>query len=116
MGQQLTELPKLNLAGLNAQDYSTYVRKVSSGGVLDFQMTIGDMIAQVQVAVATNKTQMRSLNPSAEYQICMCLGGNTPNDNQGGIYFTKQSTDQDNGGDRIRPGNYTGLVWFKWLI
>lgn len=116
MGQQLTELPVLDLTGLNLQDYATYVRKVTSGGAQDFQIPLGNMIAQVQVAVVTNKNQMRSLNPTSEYQICMCLGGNSPNDNQGGIYFTKQSTDLDNGGDRIRPSNYIGFVWYKWLI
>jgi len=116
MGQQLTELPPFAPAGLNLQDYGTYVRKLTSGGTQDFKATIGDLIAQAQIFIATNKTQMRSFAPSAAYQICFCLGGNIPNDNQGGIYFTAVSTDQDNGGDRIRPGNFIGLVWYKWLI
>jgi hypothetical protein len=116
MGQQLTELPPLDPTGLNLQDYGTYVRKLTSGGAQDFRIPLATLIAQVQLFTATNKTQMRSFNPSAAYQLCFCLGGNIPNDNQGGIYFTAVSTDQDNGGDRIRPTNFIGFVWYKWLI
>lgn len=116
MGQQLTELPTLEPAGLNLQDHGVYVRKLTSGGAQDFKMTLGSLTAQLTISVVTNKNQMRSLAPVAAYQICFCLGGNSPNDNQGGIYFTVQSTDQDNGGDRIRPNNFIGYVWYKWLI
>jgi hypothetical protein len=116
MGVQLTQLPPFNPAGLNLRDYATYVRKLTSGGTQDFQATVADLTAQIQVAVATNKPQLRSLNPTGEYQICACLGGAQPNDNQGGWYYTQQSTDVDNDGDRIRPDNFQGLVWFKWLI
>lgn len=115
-GQQLTELPLLDLTGLNLQDYNTYVRKVTSGGTQDFRIGLGTLIAQAQIFIATNKTQMRSFAPAAAYQICFCLGGTIPNDNMGGIYFTAVSTDQDNDGDRIRPINYIGFVWYKWLI
>jgi hypothetical protein len=115
-GQQLTELPLLDPTGLDLQDYNTYVRKVSSGGPLDFRIALGTLIAQAQLFIAQNKPQMRSFAPSAAYQVCFCLGGVFPNDNQGGIYFTVVSTDQDNDGDRIRPNNYIGLVWYKWLI
>jgi hypothetical protein len=115
-GQQLTELPPLDTTGLNLLDYAVYVRKLTSGGPQDFQATLAAVMAQLQIFVATNKSQMRSFTPSAPYQICLCLGGNVPNDNQGGIYFTTTSTDQDNGGDRIRPNTFTGLVWYKWLI
>ena len=115
-GQQLTELPELNTAGLNLQDYAAYIRKLSSGGTLDFRMTLAALVAQIQLFVATSKTQMRTFTPAAPYQICFCLGGTIPNDNQGGIYFTTSSSDQDNNGDRIRPNTFTGLVWYKWLI
>jgi hypothetical protein len=115
-GQELTELPVLDPTGLNLQDYDTYVRKVTSGGVLDFRIALATLIAQVQVFTAVNKTQMRGFNPSAAYQLCFCLGDAIPNDNMGGIYFTAISTDLDNGGDRIRPANYIGFVWYKWLI
>ena len=115
-GQQLTELPVLNPAGLNLQDYDTYVRKVTSGGTQDFRIALGALIAQVQLFTATNKTQMRSFTPVAAYQLCFCLGGVFPNDNMGGIYFTAISTEADNDGDRIRPDNFQGFVWFKWLI
>jgi len=114
-GQELTELPALNPAGLNLQDYATYVRKLTTGGAQDFRIPLGDLIAQVQLFTATNKAEMRSFTPSAAKQLCFCLGGTIPFDNQAGIYVTVVSTDQDNNGDRIRPNVFTGLVWYKWM-
>jgi hypothetical protein len=115
-GQQLTELPAFNPSGLNLNDYATYVRKMTSGGPQDFHAPLGTLLAQMTFMVATNKAMLRSFSPQAAYQIAFCLGGNSPNDNQGGIYFTETSSDVDNGGDRIRPDNYIGLVWYKFLI
>src|SRR4030095_846509 len=115
-GQQLTELPRFDPAGKNLNDYATYVRKMTTGGTQDFYAPLGVILAQASFFVAENKLMLRSFSPAARYQIAFCLGGTTPNDNRGGIYFTQTSSDTDNDGDRIRPNNYAGLVWFKWLI
>jgi len=115
-GQQLTELPVLDLAGKNLNDYATYVRKVPAGGTLDFRIPLGSLIAASSHSVVQNKAQMRTLTPVAANERCDCLGGVVPFDNQGGMYVTVQSTAADNDGDRIRPTDFRGFVWFKWMI
>lgn len=119
-GQQLPELPRFDPAGKNLNDYATYVRKLTAGGTQDFQAPLGTLLAPVQggggTLVATNKQMLRSFNPQTVNLMAFCLGGTIKNDNKGGIYYSERSSDQDNDGDRIRPNNYQGFVWFKWLI
>jgi hypothetical protein len=117
MGLQLTDpsIPFLVTSGLNLQDYGTYVRKFTSGGTQDFKLTLADLVATNQVMVANNKDQMRTLNPQAADKVCFCKGGNVPFDNKAGIYITVQANDLDNDGDRIRPDNFIGFVWYKYL-
>lgn len=116
LGQQLTELPVLDLAGKDLNDYATYVRKIPGGGTLDFRLPLGSLIATSAHSVVQNKVQLRTLTPVAANDRCDCLGGVVPFDNQGGMYVTVQSTAADNDGDRIRPNDFRGFVWFKWMI
>jgi len=114
--QQLTELPVLDLAGKDLNDYATYARKIPSGGTQDFRIPIASLFATSQHTVVENKAQMRTLTPVAANERCDCLGGVVPFDNQGEMYVTRQSSDADNNGDRIRPTDFRGFVWFKWMI
>jgi hypothetical protein len=118
MGTQLTDpsIPYLSPSGVNLQDYVTYVRKIPSGGTQDFKITLADIYANTKYSVVENKQQLRTLNPAAANERCDCLGGKAAFDNQGGTYVTRQSTDQDNDGDRIRPSDFKGFVWFKWQL
>src|SRR6185436_10255323 len=117
-GQQLTELPVLDLTGKDLNDFATYARKVSSGGEQDFRLPLSSLMAGAgssqQYPIVDNKAQMRTLTPTAAKERCDCLGGTTPFDNKGGKYITVASTDADNDGDRIRPNDFRGFVWYKW--
>ena len=114
-GQQVTELPVLDLVGKDYNDYVLYVRKVPSGGTQDFRIPIGAVIGQSTIFRVSNKAQMRTLTPTSAGEECHCLGGVIPFDNQGGIYITVQSSDADNNGDRIRPTDFRGYVWYRWM-